>query len=660
MTFMWRRMFFMDVGFRHGDRYNLSLYGEGYYALGYMNDPKSLDGIPIIFVPGNSGSEKQARSLGSILQNKTESRRPGFKFNVFTVDFKEEFSAFSSVVINRQIDYLVHAIKHVHGLYKDGRKIVLYGHSIGGIIAQGALAHQGIEEKVAMVIGLSTPFKESPILIDWAIQEIWNNMYKLSKIPTISIDAGLADLQIAPEWTDAPFVHHVSTNQIDGVNLECDHQCIVWCNELVRQNTRFLFDYAKSENFTADFEAIYHQHFGPKSSDIVYHAADEIDLLPKTAYQIGFESTTSHSLKVVLNFYHKVLVYDVLIKSNESLVSVEFHTKNSWKKAIKEKNGHTLRASLFNFQVDENARILIALDKKTKLKILYKINWKYSLLKFCQKFRSILLPLVVLISVSSAAWNYLKFWGVLIAAIGISISIAPKYFDVDEFEVAALIGLSLFAAVILSILIIPAKFLVSLIPDRLSQMSCYYLDIVLTIINPFIGLIFSLLRQLSNIPKESLEAAIFLTDLEANSRLKNQGSMVLPLSLLKTAQNQPMLIELKNGETYNGILIACDSWMNVHLKDAICTSKDGDRFLKIPEVYVRGATIKYLRIPETVVDLVKDEVKEVRRQQRDNRNAKKNINRYNNPRQGGPNNQQRPGGPNQGQNRNQRPQQNRK
>jgi len=47
----------------------------------------------------------------------------------------------------------------------------------------------------------------------------------------------------------------------------------------------------------------------------------------------------------------------------------------------------------------------------------------------------------------------------------------------------------------------------------------------------------------------------------------------LPLSLLKTAQNHPILIELKNGETYNGMLVSCDSWMNVHLKDAICTSK---------------------------------------------------------------------------------------
>jgi small nuclear ribonucleoprotein (snRNP)-like protein len=47
----------------------------------------------------------------------------------------------------------------------------------------------------------------------------------------------------------------------------------------------------------------------------------------------------------------------------------------------------------------------------------------------------------------------------------------------------------------------------------------------------------------------------------------------LPLSLLRTAQNHPMLVELKNGETYNGHLVSCDSWMNIHLRDAICTSR---------------------------------------------------------------------------------------
>ena len=70
---------------------------------------------------------------------------------------------------------------------------------------------------------------------------------------------------------------------------------------------------------------------------------------------------------------------------------------------------------------------------------------------------------------------------------------------------------------------------------------------------------------------------------------------MLPLSLLRTAQNHPMLVELKNGETYNGHLVSCDNWMNINLREVICTSRDGDKFWRMPECYVRGSTIKYLR-----------------------------------------------------------------
>lgn len=48
---------------------------------------------------------------------------------------------------------------------------------------------------------------------------------------------------------------------------------------------------------------------------------------------------------------------------------------------------------------------------------------------------------------------------------------------------------------------------------------------------------------------------------------------MLPLSLLKVAEDQPMLIELKNGDTYNGRLVSCNAFMNICLKDVICTSK---------------------------------------------------------------------------------------
>ncbi|XP_014205436.1 U6 snRNA-associated Sm-like protein LSm4 isoform X1 [Copidosoma floridanum] len=83
---------------------------------------------------------------------------------------------------------------------------------------------------------------------------------------------------------------------------------------------------------------------------------------------------------------------------------------------------------------------------------------------------------------------------------------------------------------------------------------------------------------------------------------------MLPLSLLRTAQNHPMLVELKNGETYNGHLVSVDNWMNINLREVICTSKDGDKFWRMPECYIRGSTIKYLRIPDEVIDMVKEDV----------------------------------------------------
>ena len=83
---------------------------------------------------------------------------------------------------------------------------------------------------------------------------------------------------------------------------------------------------------------------------------------------------------------------------------------------------------------------------------------------------------------------------------------------------------------------------------------------------------------------------------------------MLPLSLLRTAQNHPMLVELKNGETYNGHLVTCDNWMNINLREVICTSRDGDKFWRMPECYIRGSTIKYLRIPDEVIDMVKEDV----------------------------------------------------
>jgi U6 snRNA-associated Sm-like protein LSm4 len=39
-----------------------------------------------------------------------------------------------------------------------------------------------------------------------------------------------------------------------------------------------------------------------------------------------------------------------------------------------------------------------------------------------------------------------------------------------------------------------------------------------------------------------------------------------------------------------------------------CTSRDGDKFWRMPECYLMGSNIKYLRIPDEVIDMVREDV----------------------------------------------------
>lgn len=53
-----------------------------------------------------------------------------------------------------------------------------------------------------------------------------------------------------------------------------------------------------------------------------------------------------------------------------------------------------------------------------------------------------------------------------------------------------------------------------------------------------------------------------------------------------------MLVELKNGETLNGHLVNCDTWMNLTLKEVVQTNPEGTAFFRLPEVYVRGNNVR--------------------------------------------------------------------
>ena len=74
------------------------------------------------------------------------------------------------------------------------------------------------------------------------------------------------------------------------------------------------------------------------------------------------------------------------------------------------------------------------------------------------------------------------------------------------------------------------------------------------------------------------------------------------MSVLKAAEGRPVLVELKDGSTLNGILVLVDDRTNIKIKDAVLTSRDGDSFQQVPLCTIRGHAIKYFCVPEDIPD----------------------------------------------------------
>lgn len=105
MTYMYEYPQYVPIDLKSAPvsppHYKLYAYGEG-KATERLRKGKFV-GIPVLFIPGNSGSHKQVRSLASVALRKSlddQEHRP--KFDFFAVDFEEELSAVYGGVLERQ------------------------------------------------------------------------------------------------------------------------------------------------------------------------------------------------------------------------------------------------------------------------------------------------------------------------------------------------------------------------------------------------------------------------------------------------------------------------------------------------------------------------------------------------------------------------------
>ncbi|CAI2355095.1 unnamed protein product [Caenorhabditis sp. 36 PRJEB53466] len=260
MTYMYRRLEFqlqnIAMPYPPTKKYSLSVYNEG---VRWRNHSGIEPGqIPVLFIPGSQGSAKQARSLASLMQNKTESRRAPFSFRFFAVDFDEEITFLNGNIGNRQLDYVMHAIRKIKSLMKHNRKqkIVLVGHSYGGMTALLTTIHKDHQNDVELVIVKGAPVNKQPILIDWLSMRLsmflvnqWNaiQVKELKHVGVVAYTGGLRDYLIPDEWSVMKNITHRPLWAIEGVSdLGADHLAILWCNEFVRHVSRVLWAYGEN------------------------------------------------------------------------------------------------------------------------------------------------------------------------------------------------------------------------------------------------------------------------------------------------------------------------------------------------------------------------------------------------------------------------------
>ncbi|KAG5470882.1 hypothetical protein CUR178_02188 [Leishmania enriettii] len=73
---------------------------------------------------------------------------------------------------------------------------------------------------------------------------------------------------------------------------------------------------------------------------------------------------------------------------------------------------------------------------------------------------------------------------------------------------------------------------------------------------------------------------------------------ITPIEILRNCRGKEVSIELVDGETVNGTVMRTDRAMNVVIKHCTRTGADGESFWKSRECFIRGASVKNVRMTD--------------------------------------------------------------
>jgi pimeloyl-ACP methyl ester carboxylesterase len=238
-----------------------------------------------LFIPGNAGSYRQVRPIAAeaarhfknVISKDPALAKTGTRnLDFFTVDFNEDITAFHGQTVLDQAEYLNEAVAYILSLYHDSRKstmdselpdpssVIIFGHSMGGIVARTMLIMPNYRMKsINTIITMSAPHARPPVSFDrqivktyddindfWrrSFSEQWANNNPLWHTTLVSIAGGGLDNVVPSDYASisslVPDTHGftVYTSSIPDVWLGVDHLAILWCDQLMKVVARAMID----------------------------------------------------------------------------------------------------------------------------------------------------------------------------------------------------------------------------------------------------------------------------------------------------------------------------------------------------------------------------------------------------------------------------------
>lgn len=157
--------------------------------------------------------------------------------DVSLVEFNEDLSAFHGSTLQSQIMYTSRAISYILSLYPANTKIIVMGHSMGGIVATSLLPCSNI----SAIITMSTPHALPPARFDSRIDSLYDRLQVTmdeDRTPIVSLCGGALDIMINSETcilsqpSKDVYRKTIFTTALEGAWTGVRHDGVVWCHQV--------------------------------------------------------------------------------------------------------------------------------------------------------------------------------------------------------------------------------------------------------------------------------------------------------------------------------------------------------------------------------------------------------------------------------------------